>query len=183
MHAAVSDLKMAAQRLRLSGELDVPNYTRMMTQLREFGEQLATFERRAGTQNVEPVNLTELIRKVAGPVTTVHAGNEIATGLSEPFIVEGPTEDLRDLLSCLVEFARGVGPDPIDLRLELQCDENRQKCLIGLVIRSSDVPDFLRRKLWDAARARRGEVSITTEPDRGRIAFVLPLERRLTIPA
>jgi len=46
--AAVSDLKMAAQRLQLSGEPDALNYTRMMKQLREFSEQLVTFERRGG---------------------------------------------------------------------------------------------------------------------------------------
>jgi hypothetical protein len=181
--AAVSNLKKAAQRLQLSGELDASNYTRMMKQLGEFSEGLASCERRGKIQNLKPVNLIELIRKVAAPAlrATDQEGNELSTETSNDLVVEGPTVDLRDLFCCLIEFARSVGQEPVDLRMQItrDDDETRQKCLIELTVRASDVPDFLRRKLWDAARPRQGEVFVTTEPDQSRIGFVLPLERRL----
>jgi hypothetical protein len=87
---------------------------------------------------------------------------------------------LHDLLSSLVEYARTVGRDPIELRAQVmhKSGDDRAMCLTELVIQSPDVPDFLRRKLWDSARTRRGEVSVISEPECCRVEFALPVERR-----
>ncbi len=95
-------------------------------------------------------------------------------------MVEGPARDLRDLLCCLLEYALSVGRNPIDLRVAIKgmSSAARKVCATELVVQSRDVPDFLRRKLWETIRARRGEVSVVIEPECCRLGFTLPIERR-----
>jgi hypothetical protein len=183
MYAAVATLKLAAQKLQLSGELDPSKYARMMSQLRGVTDELTAFERRARTQKkANPVNFAELLSEVMATASPTNAasGNGMAAQLPDPVLVEGPVEDLRDLLSCLIEYALSVDQGPIKFGAEIRRDgdEVSDKCAAELVIRSPDVPDFLRRKLWDAVRVRRGEVSLISEPDCCRIGFTLPIERR-----
>jgi hypothetical protein len=187
MYAAVAALQTAARRLQLSAELDSSEYAPMITQLRKVRDQLATFERRAGNQQADRVDLGELLREVTGPASAANdqGGSGIATQLSGDILVEGPVQDLRDLFCCLVEYALGVGPGPLNLKVEItrKPNEARETCVIGLIIQSSDVPDFLRRKLWEAARLRRGAVSVVSEPDCCRIGLMLPVERRVAAPS
>jgi len=174
MHAAVASLQQAARRLQHSGILDPSKYAWMMSQLRDVTTELDASERRARDQKADPVNIAELLREA---LTT--AG--IAMPLPDTVMVAGPARNLRDLLCCLIEYALGVRPNSIDLRAETRpsTDEAREAFTIELVIQSPDVPDFLRRKLWEAARARRGEVSIVSELDCCRIGLSIPVERRL----
>jgi len=98
----------------------------------------------------------------------------------EYVMVQGPAHDLRDLVCSLAEYALTVARDPVDLRAQVMYTSNQGRgvCATELVIQSPDVPDFLRRKLWDAVRIRHGEVSVVLEPERCRVKFTLPIERR-----
>jgi len=182
MDAAVATLQMAARQLQLSGGLERCEYSRIMTRLREVTDELSAVERRTGKQKPDPVDFTVILRAAlatASPLVDRHQSG-FALSLPEGIMVEGPSHDLRDLLCSLFEYALSVGRDPIDLRVEVGCrhSKGREMCATELAVESSDLPDFLRRKLWDAIRMRRGEVSITAEPARCRIGFTLPIERR-----
>lgn len=175
MHPAVATLQQAARRLQHSGNMDPSKYALMMSQLRGVTAELDASERRARDQKTDPIDIAELLREVLGK-----AG--IAMQLPDDVMVAGPDQSLRDLLGCLIEVALGVRPNSLDLRAGAgrREDKARETFTIELAIKSPDVPDFLRRKLWEAARARGGEVSIVSEPDCCRIGFSLPMERRLT---
>jgi hypothetical protein len=178
MYAAVATLQMAARQLQLGGGLDPSKYGRIVTQLREVTDQLTAVHRRAGNQKTDPVNFTEMLREAMA--TASPGSNGIAMPVLEDVMVEGPANDLRDLLSSLFEYALTVGRDPIDLRTQVRQTgpQLRPVYATELVIQSPDVPDFLRRKLWDAVRVRRGEVCVISEPERCRVEFALPIERR-----
>jgi len=95
-------------------------------------------------------------------------------------MVQGPAHDLRDLLSSLVEYASAVGAKPLALHARIRHDVGASKaaCTTELVVQSPDLPDFLRRKLWDAARVRGGEVSVISEPTLCRVEFTIPIDHR-----
>jgi hypothetical protein len=181
MDAAVKSLQMAARRLQLSGNLDQSEYARMMSRLREVTDELGASERRAVKQNAEPVNYTELLLDATAAASQPNIQRGIAMQLPGDITVEGPAQDLRDLICCLMEYALTVARDPIALHAEIKCDSNnvRAVCATELLIQSSDVPDFLRRKLWDTVGKRRGEYSVILEPECCRIRFTLPVERRM----
>jgi hypothetical protein len=174
MHPAVATLQQAARRLQHSGNLDPSKFALMMSQLRGLTAELDASERRARDQRTDPVNITELLREALEK-----AG--IAVQLPGNVTVAGPAQSLRDLLGCLIEVALGAQPNSIDLRAQVArgSDEAHDTFTMELAIQSPDVPDFLRRRLWEVARARRGEVSIVSELNCCRIGFSLPVERRL----
>jgi hypothetical protein len=182
MHTAITTLEMAARTFHLSGNLDKAQYRHILAQLREVMDELSAVERRTGNPITEgePVDLSQLLRAaVAGSVD--QNGDGALKQIAEGVFVEGPRHDLHDLIGSLVEFARGVGPDPIDLWAQVKYADHqlRAACMVELVVQSPDIPDFLRRRLWDTVRVRRGEVSVTYEPKGCRIGFTLPIERRL----
>jgi hypothetical protein len=170
MQTAAATLLIAARQLQHGGAMGPPDYGRIASQLREVTDQLASLEQRAAGYETHPVNFAEMLR--ATGVTTAP--------LPEEMMVEGPANDLRDLLCVLVEYAGTVGHGAIGLRPEVKCKNSgpRQMCVTELTVRSSDVPDFLQRKLWEAAHRRRGEVSLISELQSCRIEFRLPIERR-----
>jgi hypothetical protein len=184
MNAAVATLQMAAQQQHLSGELERTEYSRIVAQLREVAKDLSAFERRTGQLTAAPVDFTEMVRvavAAASPPANQDDGGR-ATLMPEGIMVEGPAHDLRDLLDCLTEYAFSMGAHPAGVRVEIKRQESRGRdaCMIELFVQSPDVPDFLRRKLWDTVSKRRGEVSIVSEPTCCRIGFTLPIERRQT---
>jgi hypothetical protein len=81
----------------------------------------------------------------------------------------------------LIEYAFTFARDPIVLRTDIKYPGNQARavCSTELAIQSSDVPDFLRHKLWEVVRSRGGEVSVVSEPECCRVVFTLPVERRL----
>jgi hypothetical protein len=174
VHAAFVSLQQAARRLHHSGSLEPSKYAWTISRLRDVTAELDASERRARERKTDPVNIAELL-----PEALATAG--IAVQLPDTVMVAGPAHTLRDLLCCLIEYALGVRPNSIDLRAEASCeaDNARETFTIELVIQSPDIPDFLRRKLWEAAGARRGEVSIVAELDCCRIGLSIPVERRL----
>jgi hypothetical protein len=182
MHAAVATLQKTARQLQLSGELEQSAYSRIMNQLREVTEQLSASERRRAKQKAGPVNFTALLRGAlaSAPATADAHADGLAAAVPRDIWVVGPAHDLRDLLCSLIEYARAVGCDPIELRADIQPNGSAGPvCATELIIQSPDLPDFLRRKLWDAVRIRRGEVSVVSELARCRIGFTLPIERRI----
>ena len=178
MHAAVATLQKAARQLQLSGELERSEYTKITTQLRDVANKLSAFERRTGKQTAAPVNFSDLLRGAAA--TSGQPVTDAATDVPDGIMVEGPAHDLRDLLSSLVEYGRSVGDDQGAFLVQILDNASAAGaiCLTELVIAAPDLPDFVRRKLWDAVRSRRGEVSIVSELERCRIALTLPIERR-----
>ena len=178
MYAAVAALQKAQRQLQLDGGRDPSKYGRIMTQLREVTDQLTAVHRRAANHKADPVNFTQLLREALATATAGNTG--IAAAGPEDVMVEGPANDLRDLLSSLFEYALTVGRDPIELHAHVRQEEPEPRAayVTELVIQSPDVPDFLRRKLWDAVRARHGEVRVISEPQRCRIEFALPVDRR-----
>jgi len=180
MNTAVATLEKAAGRLRLSGELEPSKYARMMSQLRGVTVELDASERRARRKGAAPANFTELLHDAAASLPNWN-GNSMAAQLPDDVMIEGPAQEIRDLLSCLIEYAGGTSAGPVDLRAQLgyKSGSSREILTVELSIQSPDVPDFIRRKLWDAARPRHGEISIVSEPNRCRIGFILPPDRRL----
>jgi hypothetical protein len=187
MHAAVATLQKGARQLQLSGELERSDYSGIVTQLRQVAEGLTALERRTGKQKAVSVNYTEMLHAAIATASTSVGQDETGGGMPVPdgIMVEGPAHDLHDLLSSLVEYARTVGGDPIELRAQIlhqvlhKGGDDNGVCATELVIQSPDLPDFLRRKLWDAARVRRGQVSVISELECCRVGFTLPVERRL----
>lgn len=178
MHAAVATLQKAAQQLQRSDQLDRSKYGRIITQLRQVTDELNGFERRAAKQKADPVNFTQMLRAALTMASPTPGEDGI---VPEDVMVEGPANDLRDLVCGLAEYALTVGCDPVDLRTQIKCTRNAAQSMstTELNFHCPDVPDFLQRKLWDAVRIRRGEVSVISEQKRCRIVFALPVERRL----
>ncbi len=174
MHPAVATLQQAARRLQHSGNMDPSKYAWMMSQLRGVTAELDASERKARNQTTDPVDITELLREVLAK-----AG--IAMQLPDTIMVAGPDQSLRDLLACLIEVALGAQSNSLQLHVEAgrKCGKAQETFRIELAIQSPDVPDFLRRKLWEAARTRCGEVSIVAELVCCQISLSLPIERRL----
>lgn len=183
MYRAIATLQMTASTLQLSGGLEQSEYSRIMAQLRQVTDELAAVERRMGNTKADPIDFAGMLRDAVAMTSQPADRNGKGVVLQAPkdVMVEGPADDLHDLVGSLVEYARTVGPDPVDLRAQVNytSDQTRAVCVTELVIQSPDVPDFLRRKLWDTVRIRRGQVSVITEPECCRIGFTLPIERRL----
>ena len=176
MHPALATLETAARQLQLSGELERSEFGRVMRGLRSVADGLRAVERRAAKQKAASVDVVELLRAAlaAAAAGSPRGGEEI--------LVEGPANDLRHLFSSLLEYARAVGTDAVEARTHIKEDGDiaGPKWVLQLVVQSPDLPDFLRRKLWDAARLRGGEVSVISEPTLCRIEFTLPIDRRFT---
>ena len=183
MHGAVAALQMAAHQLQLSNGLDRSKYGRIISQLRAVRDELHAFERRAGRQKADPVNLCEIARNaMATAAPNFHwEDNRI---LAEDVLVEGPPHDLHDLLCGLIQCAVAARRDAVELRMAISRRGNETQdacadvCAIELLLPSPDLPDFLRRKLWDVVGVRRGEVSVVSEPERCSVGLKLPIERR-----
>jgi len=178
MQTTVATLQRAARQLNISG-LDRSKCRRIIAELREVTDELTAFERRGGKQKSDPVDFTQMLLDglAAASRSAGRDGNGVAVSGAEGAMVEGPANDLRDLVSCLFEYA---GRGPIELRAQVKPMGPGPVAgyATELTVQSADMPDFLRRKLWDAVRARRGEVCVSSEPERCRIQFTLPLERR-----
>jgi hypothetical protein len=181
MHPALATLETTARQLQLSGELERSEFGRIMRQLRVVADGLDTLERRTAKQKAASVNMVELLRAALAPADADSGPGEEVRLPSQDMTVEGPAHDLRDLFCTMIEYARAVGSEPLDLRAHIRHDAGtaRETCTMQLLVHAPDLPDFLRRKLWDAARVRGGEVSVISEPTLCRIAFTLPIERRL----
>jgi hypothetical protein len=182
MHPAIAMLQTTAQALEVSRGLDQSTCSRIMGQLHRITDELVAVERRAGNQKADPVDFTEILRDALatgsyGVVDDHRAGKQIP----EDVYVEGPGHDLRDLICSLVEYARSVGPDPVDLHAQVNytSDQNRAVCMTELAVGTATVPDFLQRKLWETIRIRRGVISVISGPQGCSIRFSLPIERRL----
>jgi hypothetical protein len=174
MDAAVNTLQMVAQQLRRSGEVEPSRYAWMLSQLRGVLDELNASERRKDKLKVASANLTDLLHEVMALRLDCQSDDGGALELPDKIMVEGPVQDLRDLLCCLTAFA----PNNLRAEIERESDEVRQTVTIEFLIQLPDLPDFLRRKLWDTARVRRGKVSIISQQDCCRVRFTLPTERR-----
>jgi hypothetical protein len=181
MSAVVATLQRATQQLQLSESLERSDYSRITAQLRVVTAQLTAAERRTAKKTPAPVYFTGMLRVAAAPGSPAAEPDACAREMLVPegIKVEGPAHDLHDLISGLVEYARTVGGEPIELRaqVEEESGDAGAVCAMELVVRSPDLPDFLRRKLWEAARARRGRVTVISEPECCRIEFTLPIVR------
>jgi hypothetical protein len=181
MHTVIATLQRAAQQRQAAGALNRARYGKILAQLREIADELSPSERRRIGEKWDPVNFAELLRSVAKAAAGGPHPSEILVQAPEGVLVHGPEHDLRELIGTLTEFARGVGAAPVEVRASVTHgdDQDRAKCVTELVIQERDVPDFLRRKLWEVVSARRGEVSIASEAHRCRVEFSLPIERRV----
>ena len=179
MHSVVATLETAARQLQLSGELERSEFGRIMMHLRSVADGLSAVEQRIAKQKAASVDFAEILRSAAALISPVcRRGGRAGLPLQE-IMVEGPAHDLRDLLCSLVEYGRAVGADPLELHAQIRQDigATRAKCVMVLAVQAPDLPDFLRRKLWDAARVRGGEVSVVCEPKLCRVEFTIPIER------
>lgn len=182
MHPAIAMLQTTAQALEVSGGLDQSTCSRLMGQLQRITEELVAVERRAGKQKADPVDFTAILRDALATASYgVDEEHGAGKKIPEDVYVEGPSHDLRDLMGSLIEYARSVGPDPVDLRTQVNytSDQNRAVCMTELAVGTANVPDFLQRKLWETIRARRGVISVISGPQGCCIRFSLPIERRL----
>ncbi len=178
MDGAVATLRMAARELQAASSADKPTYTRIVAQLRRVAEQLSAAERRASQEAAEPVDFAAIWRDaLPTPALVTGAGQPVTLHLPDHVMVKGPASDLRALVRGMVEYAFTNGCDAIELRVDGPAPA-RQTCVTELVVRAREFPDFLQRNLWKLVRSRGGEVSTVSEPDKSRIRFTLPIERR-----
>jgi hypothetical protein len=178
MHAAIATLQKAARQFERSGDMDGSRCSRIMAQLRDVDTELDTVERRRGHREADAIDLIAILREAAA--VAGRGADGVVVQLTEEATVAGPAGDLRELVSCLLDYALAVGRGGTSLRTQIRHvgKQARPVCATELTISSAEVPDFLRRRLWDAVRVRRGEVSIVSEPDCCRVEFTLPIERR-----
>lgn len=143
-------------------------------------DRLAAIERRLTEQHSEPVDLSRLITAAARLAADQRQGKMLLQ-LPEGVFVQGPADDVRELIVGLIEHAGTGGYDKVKFRAQVNymIDCSRLSCTAEIVTPTPDVPDFLRRELWEVVGKRRGQVSITSETGGCRIEFTLPLERRL----
>ena len=181
MHAAIATLQKAARQFELAGAMDRSRYTRVMAQLRDVNNELNAVARRDGDREAAAVDLTAMLREAV--VAAGQGADAITVQLTEGAMVAGPANDLRELVCWLLDYAVGRGRATLRTQIKIIGNQSRPMCATELTIAASDVPDFLRRRLWDAVRARRGEVSIISEPDCCRVEFMLPIERRTSVAA
>jgi hypothetical protein len=86
--------------------------------LREVTDELTAFERRAGKRKPDPVSFSQmLLDALAAAFPSADNDNNIVLSPPEDVMVEGPVDDLRDLVSSLFEYA---GSGPIDLRTRVK---------------------------------------------------------------
>jgi hypothetical protein len=178
MDGAVATLRMAARELQIASLADKPTYTRIVAHLRRVAEQLNAAERRANQEAAEPVDFAAIWRN-ALPTTALVTGAErpVTLRLPDHVMVQGPASALRALVRGMVEYAFTTGCDAIELRVD-DCGPARQTCVTELVVRAREFPDFLQQNVWKVVRSRGGEVSTVSEPEKSRIRFTLPIERR-----
>jgi len=177
MHAAAATLQTAAQRL-ISGVTERSDYTQIIAQLRAVANELAAQERRAAPGKADPVDLTAMLCDAAAKASSAAGQSAITVVAAEEITVEGPATDLHELISSLVEFALGTTRAASEIRIDKACIGSRAAGALELAVGTADLPDFLRRKLWEVAHRRRGQVSIVSEANRCRLTLTLPLERR-----
>jgi hypothetical protein len=181
MDGAVATLRMAARELQVASLGDKPTYTRIVAQLRRVAEQLNAAERRASQAAAEPVDFAAIWRDSLPTTALVTAAGRPATlHLPDRVMVKGPTSDLRALVRGMVEYAFTLGCDAIELRAD-DGGPGRQTCVTELVVRAREFPDFLQQNLWKVVRSRGGAVSTVSEPEKLRIRFTLPIERRRAV--
>lgn len=161
-------------------EVDDCEYTALIGQQRQFAHGLAIFERRGAREKYAPVGLERIVKDGAGKALRTPDADKLVLQLPESVFVEGPADDLIELIACLVEYGHS-GPKPIRLSAQINYtgDEQRPTCTTELLLPSGEVPEFLRRKVFDTVRARQGEVTIAGTASGHRISFTLPVERRL----
>jgi hypothetical protein len=177
MDAAVATLRTAARELQVASLADKPTYARIVTQLRRVAEQLNAAERRAGQEAAEPVDFAVIWRDALTTTALVGAGHAVTLRLPDHVMVKGPASDLRALVRGMVEYAFTTGCESIEMRVE-NSGAARQVCVTELAVRTREFPDFLQQNLWKVVRSRSGEVSTVSEPQKTRIRFMLPMERR-----
>jgi hypothetical protein len=182
MSTAVTNLEMALSQLRSRRTTDRPEYAPIVSGLLRITDQLTAIERRDSTVDTAPVNLALVLREalMAAAATIAEANRLSNIRLAREAWVPGPAKDLRDLVTALVEYALTVGCTEV----AFQSGDNHEdpgandRCSIRFELKSSEIPEFLRQKLWHVASSRHGEVSTVTEANRSRISIALPLERR-----
>jgi hypothetical protein len=175
MYTAIATLQRAVQQRLLAGVLNRVKYVQVTSQLREIADKL--FPERRSNGEADPVNFADILRSVVG----ARQKSDVLLEAPEGVLVDGPEHDLRELVDNLTEFARSARTEPVELRASVSYgnDQDRGKCVTELVIEAPDVPDLLRRKLWNVISVRRGQVSIACEAHRCRVEFSLPIERRV----
>jgi hypothetical protein len=177
MQGAIATLELAARSLQRAEGLDRSKYGHVMAQLRQVMDKLAAAERRTGNSKAGPVDFTQMLRDAAATASDQER-EDILERIPESVFVEGPADDLRQLICSLVQYSRAVRR--VDLRAQINHGNGKcgATCTTELAIQPpGEVPDFLRRRMWDAARIRSGEVFVTSTREGYRIGMVLPIER------
>lgn len=141
----------------------------------------ATVERRVSGGKHPPVDFADIVRAGVAKTLRVPDPDKLVLEIPESVLVQGPADDLVELFASLLEYGHTVGPEPIRLRTQINYtfDELRPTCTTELLVGPSEVPDFLKRKIWNTVRARRGEATIAPAVFGHRISFTLPVDRRL----
>jgi hypothetical protein len=179
MDLAIARLQTVARRAKISGALGPSEQSRIMARLSEVADELDTLERRSGSEKADPVDIAALLHEIADSPATKRAGG-ISVQAPQGLALAGPAADLRELICSLAEYALAVAREPVEIHAQVKYApaHDRPTCALELLIQSPDVADFLRQKLWHAARVRRGQVSIVSEANCSRVELSLPLERR-----
>jgi hypothetical protein len=183
MHTAIAKLQGATRRLYNPAGLEHLEYSRIAVQVRDVADDVSRFERRAKPDKINRINFTEILRsaEASAPAATHEPQSGVIVQAPLDVMIDGPADDLRDLVCSLTEYALTVARNPVVLRAEVRYvgAQARAVCATELVIQSPEVPGLLRRKLRDVVRVRHGEVSVASNSEHCHVEFILPIERRL----
>jgi hypothetical protein len=175
------DVTLTSSSSPFQANPDNYEYKAILGQLRQITKRLALVERRESEENCAPVDFSRIVRDGCAKATLTPSADTLIVQIPESVLVEGPGDDLVELIGCLIEYGYTGGPEPVRLSAQINYPENevRPTCTTEMLLPTSEVPEFLRRKVWDTVRARRGEVTIAAAPRGSRISFTFPVERRL----
>ena len=180
MDVTLTTLKPTAPISNIAERQDECESRAIMVQLRQITDHRATAERRVNEGKHAPVDFAGIVTAGAAKILLVLDPNKLVLQIPESVFVRGPADDLVDLIASLLDYGQTVGPEPIRLRTQINytCGELVTTCTTELLVESSEVPDFLQRKILDTVRARGGEVTTAAAAIGHRISFTLPVDRR-----
>jgi hypothetical protein len=184
MDLSIALLQMGVKRLQNSILMNDVFPGQTPTELQLVLSQLAALERRCNkaASPMVSTNLADTIMEatsIVGPLAR-QVGRDIQLHVPQDAIIEGRSDDLRQMFCRMLEHSLAFGAGPIELHVRFASSDrhDRGEWITELFTGSPDLPDHLRRNLSTTVGAHGGETFFISEPKGCRIRLVLPAERR-----
>ena len=161
-------LSLRLQRAKLEGELNWHEIDKDLARVTRLADQMIDLARNkhirqsAASEESHVANLSRLAREAAAAVIPLaeQAGREIEVDLPTSVLVQGRSDDLRDMLRNLLDnaLAHGRGTVHLSGQIGTAPDGNRQAC-ITISDEGPGVPPGLRESVFERFRKGSSEAS------------------------